>query len=236
MRFWDERAGGDKICALQRISALRLSNVSEEETMRRISWLLAGTVFLVSFPFAQDRGDFGLNFRVDPQPRIGVSFHISSRFAVRPYIGFSFGSTEVKTEYEALVNPGIIRSEKEQDTASLNFGLGLYYYFFSRRDFNVFTGINFNYSRETLDASYSDIRPLKPQPGITREEEETGEIYQTSALLGLQCRLSKNLSVFGEIGVGYTFGRVEHDNLSETTVKSTRWGLANSGIGIIFYF
>ena len=204
--------------------------------MRRISWILAAIVCLMSYSFAQERGDFGLNFRVDPQPRIGVSFHINSRFAVRPYIGFSFGNTEVKTDYDYAIPEGIKSSEKEQDTASFNFGLGLYYYFYSRRDLNAYAGINFNYGRETRDASYSEIWGLKPQRDISREEEETGDIYQTSALFGLQCRLTKNLSVFGEIGIGYTYGRAEHDNSSETTVKTTRWGIANSGVGLIFYF
>jgi len=211
--------------------------------MRRISWLLAGTVLLVSFPFAQNRGEFGLNFRVDPQPRIGLTYHLSSRFAVRPYIGFSFGSSEAKSEIELIAPFGVQVGEREEDTTNLSFGMGLFYYFLKQSDFAAYTGVNFNYARETVDLSYSTPfinRPLPTMPPKLEfqrgEEESVGDIYQTSALLGMQYELSRHFSVFGEVGVGCTFSRHERENRVETLVKAHRWGIANSGIGIIFYF
>ena len=49
---------------------------------------------LTSLSFSWEKGSVGLNMRVDPSPRIGMTFHISEKFAIRPYIGFSIGSEE----------------------------------------------------------------------------------------------------------------------------------------------
>ena len=71
---------------------------------------------------------------------------------------------------------------------------------------------------------------------ITFVCEETGETLQANALLGLHCQVMKNLGIFGEIGFGYTYGKFDSENGVETDVNTRRWGLANSGVGIVFYF
>ena len=62
------------------------------------------------------------------------------------------------------------------------------------------------------------------------------EIFGVNALLGLQCRLLDNLGIFGEVGLGYSSASYEHENTTEATRNTSRWGLTNSGIGLIFYF
>lgn len=204
--------------------------------MKKTVILLASFVLTASFSFSQEKGAFGFNFRVDPQPRIGVTYHLSEKFALRPYIGLSFGSVTSESEFEPLDGIGLVIDETEEESTNLIFGLGLFYYFYSKRDFSLYTGINFNYTRETVEVSFSSSRPLRPIPEIEIDEDSTGDIYQTSALLGVQCKLMKNLAIFGEIGFGYTYGKFERENRMELNTESKRWGLANSGIGLIFYF
>jgi len=197
--------------------------------MRKTTILLAGLILLASFSFSQEKGAFGLNFRVDPQPRIGMTYHFSKQFALRPYIGFSWGSTESEGEIVPLDDLPAFRGNREEDTSYLSFGLGFLFYFYSRRDISAYTGINFNYTHETSDSSIT--RPLRQI-----EEDVKGDVYQTTAILGLQCRLLKNLAIFGEAGFGYSYGKHKRENRLDVTTTSTRWGLANSGIGLVFYF
>jgi hypothetical protein len=197
--------------------------------MKKIIALTAGFILLASFSFSQEKGAFGLNFRVDPQPRIGMIYHFSKQFALRPYIGFSWGSTDSKGEIQPLDDQPAFRGEREEEMSSLHFGLGFLFYFYSQRDFSAYAGINFNYGRETGDTSIS--RPVRRS-----EEEVKGNVYQTTALFGLQCRLMKNLTIFGEFGFGYIYGEQKRENRLDVTTKSRKWGLANSGIGLTFYF
>ncbi|MEW5900339.1 MAG: autotransporter outer membrane beta-barrel domain-containing protein [Acidobacteriota bacterium] len=202
--------------------------------MKKVIVLCSTCALLASFALAQDKGDLGINFRIDPQPRIGATIHLSSRLALRPYVGFSFGRTEADSEFEALGDLGLVVGQREEESTSLNMGLGLFYYFHLKRDFSSYTGINFNYARETLETTITSDRPLRPN--IERKTEDAGNVYQTSFLIGLQGRLMKNLSIFGEVGFGYTLGKFEHEDRVELRSTFTRWGLANSGLGLIFYF
>ncbi len=93
----------------------------------------------------------------------------------------------------------------------------------------MYTGANFSYTRDTVDTEVT----------VRNENlswKDRGEIFGVNALLGLQCRLLDNLGIFGEVGLGYSGASYEHENAMEATRKTSRWGLTNSGIGLIFYF
>lgn len=182
---------------------------------------------LTSLSFSWEKGSVGLNMRVDPSPRIGMTFHISEKFAIRPYIGFSIGSEESESEFQPRIDLPVIKGKREEDSTSVNFGLGFLFNFLSAQDFSLYTGLNFGYSRVNREISFS---------WRDGNLEETGETLQANALLGLHCQVMKNLGIFGEIGFGYTYGKFDSENGVETDVNTRRWGLANSGVGIVFYF
>ena len=108
-----------------------------------------------------------------------------------------------------------------------HFGLGFLFYFYSGRDLSAYTGLNVGYTRANKEISFS-----------WRDDEikEDGETYLASVMLGLQGHVMKNLGIFGEVGFGYTFGKFNRRNNAEINTDSQRWGLANTGVGIIFYF
>ena len=186
-----------------------------------------------SHSFAQDmKGKVGLNMRVDPAPRIGLTFHISNRFALRPYVGFSISSTETENEFvprnqDGLPDPRVISGERQEDSTRITAGLGLLYIFYSGRSMSVYTGANFSYTRDTVevDVSWRD-----------QGWKDRGEILGLNAILGLQGRLLDSLGIFGEVGIGYSGGNYEHEDRFEATRKTSRWGITNSGIGLVFYF
>jgi hypothetical protein len=185
-----------------------------------------------SLSTAQEAGQVGINMRVDPAPRIGLTYHLSKKFALRPFVGFTLGSVEAENEFiprnqQGLPDPRVIESEREEDSSRVTVGLGLLYFVHNGPGISVYTGVNFSYTRDTVDVEVS----WRDQ-GWT----DQGEVFGGNALLGLQCKLLKNLGIFGEIGLGYSSGSYEHENDSQATRISSRWGLTNSGIGLVFYF
>ncbi len=184
-------------------------------------------VFILgSFAVAYEKGSVGVNIRVDPSPRVGMTFHISSRFAIRPYVGFSMEKTTSNIRVEVGLPP-FFNGERQDDTWRTNFGMGFLYYVLSNENLSVFTGLNFGYSLQNTESTFSWNK---------EKVKNTGDILSVGALLGLQVSVLRNLSIFGEIGLGYTYGDFSHDNRTETSIKNKRWGLSNSGVGLIFYF
>jgi hypothetical protein len=198
--------------------------------MKKLMILFLVMFFVIAaFSFTQEKGKLGFIMRVDPSPRIGMTYHISSRFALRPYFGFSKGSetSDVEIDPDLVPRRPERTGTREEDTTRISFGLGLLYYFYSVKDFAAYTGINFGYISENVDVSLS-----------WREDniKDKGDILSGNVVFGLQANVMKNLSIFGEVGFGYSRGDFDHDNNVDLQVKQTRWGLTNSGIGLAFYF
>ena len=124
--------------------------------------------------------------------------------------------------------PIMLTGERTEDTTRITAGLGLHYYFYASRSVSIYSGADFSYTRDTVDVELS----LENRGGWKNK----GEIFGASAVLGLQCRLLDNLGIYGEVGLGYSSSHYEHEDGIEATLESRRWGLANSGIGLIFYF
>lgn len=194
----------------------------------RKSTLVLIVLFLISgLSFGLNKGKIGLNMRVDPSPRVGMTFHFASKLALRPYIGFSQRETEADTEFRLRPEAPLRTGTRKEESTDLSFGLSLLYFLHQHRDFSIYTGPSFGYTNENTDVRLS-----------WREEdaEISRNFYSLSFLLGTQYDLSDNFSLFGEIGFGYSTSDTESDNNLETSINSKRWGLINTGVGIIFYF
>ena len=198
-----------------------------------VSFMVTSLCFM-SIASAQEIRKLGINLRVDPSPRIGITYHIIDKFVLRPYIGFSWGSEELKLEYESpYVDKDLGGDNEYTDSTEANFtrltlGIGLFYYIYSYEDLSIYTGIDLNYSKETIDTSVS---------WLDETYKETGKIIETSLILGLQVDVLKNLALFGEVGFGYSheeYVQDEYDRIRTRNLKT--WGINNSGVGLIFYF
>ena len=71
--------------------------------MRKGLIILLMLIFLTSFSFSWEKASVGLNMRVSRSPRVGMTYHLSEKFALRPSIGFSIANEESETEYRPLV-------------------------------------------------------------------------------------------------------------------------------------
>jgi hypothetical protein len=201
---------------------------------KNIIFMFAVGLVSGSLAHAQDamQGKVGINMRVDPAPRIGITYHIANHFALRPYVGFSVSSTEAENEFvprnqQGLPDPRVFSGDRREDSTRFTAGLGLLYTFYTGRSLSVYTGANFAYARDTVEVEVS---------WRDRGWKDRGELFGVNALLGLQGRLLENLGIFGEVGFGYSGGSYEHDDQLEATRRTDRWGLTNSGIGLVFYF
>ncbi len=199
---------------------------------RTILCLVAGFGLLLASGWAQDSGGFGLLMRVDPSPRVGATFSLGRAFVVRPYVGFSRETVDAERErrfpplndQQNFVPP---RQETEEERTFVTAGLGVFFVAHRAGDFFVFSGLNFGYGRSTGETNAMP-RDLS--------WDESSETLQSSAVLGVEGRLSSHLALFGEVGFGYTWSKYKRDNGVDAKVTSHRWGLANSGVGLIFYF
>jgi opacity protein-like surface antigen len=190
--------------------------------------IVAGILTCAALAAPQETGRLGLNLRVEPAPRIGLTWHVSGRLALRPSIGFVQTSIETATESEVSIPENPRRVESEEETTAIGFGLGIHYYVYKVAAFSIYTGLNVNYTRETADLSVERLRDL--------DRQDSGDVWQGSAVLGVQTRLNEHFSLFGEAGFGYTYGTLEREGRARTDATTRRWGLANSGVGLIFYF
>lgn len=182
---------------------------------------------LSSLILAKEQSNIGLIMRINPSAQIGIIYHFTPAFSLRPYIGFSQSNEKAEDEYKPLRNTTTSKRSREVDSTRIIFGLGFLYYFYSVKDLSIYSVLDFGYIRETINGS---------ETWLDREWDSSGEHVQLDLLLGLQCQLVKHLSVFGEVGFGYSIRRYESDNYLESSRRIKRWGMANSGVGIIFYF
>jgi len=199
---------------------------------RMLLCLVAGFGLLLASGWAQENGGFGLLMRVDPSPRVGATFSLGRAFVLRPYIGFSRETTETEKESKmrVMLNQKTFippRRESDEERTFVTAGLGVFFVVHRSGDFSLYTGLNFGYGRST-----GEMNTMPRDLGW----DESGETLQSSAVLGVEGRLSSHLALFGEVGFGYTWSKFKRDNGVDLTVKTQRWGLANSGVGLIFYF
>ena len=81
---------------------------------------------IVSPSFSQEKGKIGFIMRVDPSPRIGMTYHISSKFALRPYFGFSkeADTSDVEIDPDRIPRQSERTGTREADTTRISLGLG----------------------------------------------------------------------------------------------------------------
>jgi opacity protein-like surface antigen len=166
---------------------------------------------------AQKQGQFGFNLSVNSGPSIGVIYHVSDRFAFRPFVSYS--KTTVERTYTYFDGFREISMQLEQKNKTYGGGLSGLLYFPSSNEFTIYLGAGISYFK-----SVQDVFDFSPSP-----EQLKSDNISLSGSLGLQYAVSKNFSVYGEIGFDYITGDIADD------VSINGLSTHNSGIGIILY-
>jgi hypothetical protein len=204
---------------------------------------------------AQDKGAVGVEALVgSSKATVGVRWHISKRFALRPSIAFSrTTSTQNTTVYAD--NTSAVGS---QDSLEWTLGGGLtgVYYLTTGDAVSTYLGVSYayNYQSDTVNPLLFPPIDTLDTPDLGRIEAEasvfppghtTGSQSVVGALFGVQHPLSKKVTIFGEVGIDYAFGSVHQEVQlppGQTTAilngsGSTQNTLISytAGLGIIFY-
>jgi len=133
---------------------------------------------------AQNAREIGFDFRVTDQDSIGVTWHLTNRFAFRPLL--TYDSLEVE-----VFNPffGPIRERARVYGTDLGFLFTVH----SHENLNLYTGAALQYSYTNVDQG-SDIHSKGAE-----------------ALFGMRFMFAKRLGIFSEVGARYPKDRSGND-------------------------
>jgi opacity protein-like surface antigen len=190
--------------------------------MRYFSFIIFLIFLFPGLLFAQDSGQLGCNIKINSSKSIGIIYHITDIFAFRPSISYNRSTSETAV---------IIRETKkiELDKSSYAGSLSAIIYVSSQSEFRAYMGVDALYSKSTEETPF--IR-YDAEIDILKSDSYN---FTLSGLFGLQYELNNHLSVYGELGVGYSSGE-NSSGLSNVDLSTKEISLINSGIGIIFYF
>jgi hypothetical protein len=172
--------------------------------------------FLVANPLnAQEKGKLGLTL-----PGIGVIWHVTKDFAIRPNLGFSWFSTTAGNGSQYA---------SDSDGSSFTASVAGLFYLHSVGDLNFYLCPRYSYRRYTTDQT-----SVSPSQTMSYTTTNTGN--GIAGLWGLEYALTKRLTVFGEIGLGYT--RTKTTTTLPFTLNPTTHGndlSTTAGFGLHFY-
>ena len=180
--------------------------------MRRAAVVLGFLLSTGTMAQAQEAGQVGL--AIGYPASIGIVWHVSNDFAVRPEFGFSRNWTD---------------SSFSSDSTLVNVGASALYYVSKWDSVRSYVSPHFTYGHSSSGGSG------------TISTSSTGSTYSVVGSFGVQYSPHKRFAVYAETGLGY--GRSENTTTSIVTgipqvvAKATGSSVSTrSGVGVIFYF
>jgi hypothetical protein len=171
-----------------------------------------GVLMIASPARAQERGDVGLSMGFPGA--IGLPYHVTDRFAIRPELSLSFSSSSSEDE--------IVRLTSESSTV----GVGVSGIFYLQQWDKLRTYVSPRYSYTWSKATSESI--------FTGPSEGKIRAHSFTAAFGTQYSLHDHFSAFGEVGAGYSS---QHSSSFETDITvNTDSFSTRTAVGVIFYF
>jgi hypothetical protein len=138
-------------------------------------------VLAVGMVRAEDAGKVGFDFRTGEATSIGVTWHITERFTLRPLLTYD------SRDFAFSVGPGSV-IEETQEVYGVD--LGFLFTVKSHENLRLYTGASLQYSH--TKAAF----PFVGDDDINTKGAEV--------LFGLRYHLAKYLALFGEVGARYS--------------------------------
>ena len=187
----------------------------------RVSRVVLAAMATVAVPMAalaQEKGDAGLTMGYPGA--IGVIYHVTDRFAIRPEITFAISNGKSETPF----------STSEGDTATIGVGVSGIFYLKQVDKLRTYICPRYTYSHSDSTTTSSVLNPILDD----EETTSTNNAHAFVGTFGAQYALHERFSIFGEVGAGFTHthSRSELSGLSSSSNQlSTR-----TGAGVVFYF
>jgi hypothetical protein len=193
--------------------------------------VLSVALFTCSVAGAQEKGDIGLTLGY---PSVGLVWHVSDSFALRPEVSASLRSGNgTRTSDSGVVSPS-----GTSDSWGLAFGLSGLFYLRQWEGVRAYLVPRFAYSRSTTTGTSTGGTVLSTS-------DNTSSDYNVAGSLGLQHSIGRRFSVFGEVGLAYSrqmssltaVGTVSGSSAVSSGSDTTTHALGSrSSIGAVFYF
>ena len=206
--------------------------------MKRLMLAVGMVLCVGANALAQDAGQVGITMAFPSA--VGVIWHVTDNFAVRPDISFSSGSTESPAirAGSSLLAP-VIESIESSSTA-VTAGVSGLFYFGTWDKLRVYVSPRYAYGRVTSNT------------GSTFAIDNRNSTYAVTGSFGAHYQLHHRFAVFGETGFGYNHSRstftttigvpvipvgpnVPAPVSQSEEINSHSWA-TRSGAGVIFYF
>lgn len=191
----------------------------------RVAWGICALVGLLAAPAAAQAPD-GVGVTMGYPSGLGVLWHLSDRFALRPEISVARGSSE--TTSTSVIFGGTQSTTTEFRDWNTTAGLSVLITLRDDDRLRLYAAPRLAYSR-------GDVDRQSPTPSFAGLETSTDAI-QTSVSAGAHYQLHRRFAVFGELGLHY--GRQTLESRFDTAnSKTTSWSTGvRSAIGAVLYF
>jgi hypothetical protein len=204
---------------------------------------------------AQEKGALGLDALAgNSTATIGARWHITKKFALRPTVAFS----RVTSEQDTTVIADGTQAVGKQQTLDWTLGAGLagLYYISQGEALSTYVGASYSHNHQSESVNPLIFPPIDTlQTPNLAHLESIASVFQPNrtgananvvgALFGIQHALSKKVTLFGELGIDYSFQSLNQKAIlspSETQAILSGSGSSQSelfsytgGIGIVFY-
>jgi len=184
----------------------------------RVVLVLIATLGVPAAALAQDTGDAGVTMGYPGA--IGVIYHVTDRFAIRPEITFAI--TNGKSESSI--------STTEGDTATIGVGVSGIFYLQQADKLRTYLCPRYTYTHSDSTTTSSVLGPVFGDSETTT----TNNAHALVGTFGAQYSLHERFSIFGEVGAGFTHTRSQSD-LSGLSSSSNQLS-TRTGAGVILYF
>jgi hypothetical protein len=179
---------------------------------------LVGLLAVPATALAQEKGDTGLTMGYPTT--IGVVYHVSDRFAIRPEISLAASSGTSESTV----------STTEGDTFSIGVGVSGIFYLRQWDRLRTYVSPRYTYNRgESTTTSTFD----SPIIGDS-ENTQTSNAHAFMGTFGAQGAAHERFSIFGEVGASYARQR-SRSNLSGLRSTSNQFA-TRTAVGVILYF
>jgi hypothetical protein len=172
---------------------------------------------------AAEKGAIGIDVEAGVRRLIGVTWHPSTRLALRPGVFFQNAQAE---NTPTLLDPSVEAPVYETEDTIFGGRLELDYLLRERRRVTPYVGVT---------ASYSHLNTPYPVNDNSNVIFRTGNLdgWSAGALFGAQYALSEAFQVYGHVGLSYS--ATERFTLNGRRLKSHTWTTSTSAIGLVFY-
>ena len=184
---------------------------------------------------AQEPGRIGIAMGYPAS--VGVVWHVSDRFALRPELSLSQVSSTSTSVVTTVLGSSVTSTTTQSSTDQWQLGVGASALVYLQRwdALRTYVSPRFAYTRGTVDGTIGSVNSAGQPATSPTTTTFTQNTYFVSGSFGAQYALGMRFAVFGELGLGWSHNSTESDQAGAGNTDGHTIG-TRSGAGVIVYF